>query len=100
MPKYNLINGFNDLPKLVEIMKKMTLYGLEDKITCPLLTIQAASEEEESCSIARAFFDKLPNPKNEFVITTEEQGTDMHCQKGNASLLDAIEFDWLDEIMG
>jgi hypothetical protein len=50
------------------------------------------------CQNAKAFFDKLPNPKNRFVLTTEEDGAEMHCQKGNASLLHQIEFDWLDEV--
>jgi len=29
----------------------------------------------------------------------EDQGTEMHCQRGNSSLLHQIAFDWLDEIL-
>ena len=47
---------------------------------------------------ARDFFDKLPNPLNRFVLTTEEQGAEMHCQRGNSSLLHQLIFDWLDEV--
>ncbi|MCJ1305488.1 hypothetical protein MMC08_008302 [Hypocenomyce scalaris] len=99
IPKYGLDNGIGDLPKYEAILRKMELYGSEDKIICPLLTVQAAAEGDIATNDAREFFAKLPNPKNKFVLTTEAEGADLHCQKGNASLLHAIEFDWLDEVM-
>ena len=33
-----------------------------------------------------------------FVLITEGQGVEMHCQRGNSSLLHQIAFDWLDEV--
>jgi predicted alpha/beta-fold hydrolase len=99
MPKYGFNKGIEDLPKLEAIFRKMNLNGLEDKITCPFLNLQAASEGEAMNIMAREFFDKLPNPKNKYVITTEDDGADMHCQKGNASYLHALVFDWLEEVM-
>ncbi|KIY01452.1 uncharacterized protein Z520_03004 [Fonsecaea multimorphosa CBS 102226] len=100
MPKYGFNNGLQDLDKLEAIWEKFTLYGLEDKITCPLLVVQAAAEGEHQTKIAKEFFDKLSNPKNKFRLTTEDDAAEMHCQKGNAMLLHAIEFDWLDDVMG
>ena len=100
LPKYGFDNGIADVPKVDAILRKMELYGLEDEITCPLLVVQAAAEGEVATNEAREFFDKLPNPKNKFVLTTEKDGAEMHCQKGNASFLHAIEFDWLDDILG
>ena len=99
MPKYGLKNGFEDFPKIDGLLQKMQLYGLEDKITCPLLAVQAAAEGKEAMKAAKEFFLKLPNPNNKFILTTEDEGADMHCQKGNASFLHAIEFDWLDRIL-
>ena len=99
MPKYGLNNGIDDLDKALAIWESFSLYGLEDKITCPLLVVQAAAEGEEQAKMAKAFFDKLPNSKNKFRLTTEDDGAELHCQKGNASLLHAIEFDWLDDVM-
>lgn len=100
MPKYGFNNGIDDLHKLEETWRSFNLYGLEDKITCPLLVVQAAAEGEEQTNIAMEFFNKLPNPKNKFRLTTEEDAAEMHCQKGNAMLLHAIEFDWLDDVLG
>lgn len=100
MPKYGFNNGIDDLEKLEATWDSFNLYGLEDKITCPLLVVQAAAEGEEQTRIAVDFFNKLPNPKNKFRLTTEDDGAEMHCQKGNAMLLHAIEFDWLDDVLG
>ena len=36
---------------------------------------------------------------NRFVLTSEEQGAEMHTRRGNSSLLHQIDFDWLDEIL-
>ncbi|KEF52229.1 uncharacterized protein A1O9_11856 [Exophiala aquamarina CBS 119918] len=100
MPKYGLNNGIDDIDKLLKQWEKLTLYGLEDKIACPLLVVQAAAEGEEQTRLAKEFFDKLPNPHNKFRLTTEDDAAEMHCQKGNAMLLHAIEFDWLDDVLG
>ena len=99
MPKYGFNNGIDDLDKFKNIWEQFSLYGLEDEITCPLLVVQAAAEGEEQTKVAKAFFERLPNPKNKFRLTTEDDGAEMHCQKGNAMLLHAIEFDWLDDVM-
>jgi len=100
MPKYGLTNGIEDLDKLYDFLESFNLYGLEDKLTLPLLVVQAAAEGEEQTAAARAFFDKLSNPLNKFRVTTEEDAAEMHCQKGNAMLMHAIMFDWLDDVLG
>jgi pimeloyl-ACP methyl ester carboxylesterase len=99
MPRFGIRNGLAGIAQFAEALKKMNLAGLEEKITCPLLNISSTAEGTAMCGNARAFFDKLSNPKNRFVMTTEEEGAEMHCQKGNASLLHQIEFDWLDEVL-
>jgi hypothetical protein len=99
MPRFGVKDGLKGVARFAETLKKMNLYRLEEKITCPLLNISSTAEGKEMCQNAKTFFDKLPNPKNRFVLTTEEQGAEMHCQKGNASLLHQIEFDWLDEVL-
>jgi hypothetical protein len=48
---------------------------------------------------ARAFCAALPYPRNQFVLTTEDQGAEMHGQRGNSSLLHQIAFHWLDDIL-
>jgi hypothetical protein len=99
MPRFGFPNGAEDLPAWGEMIKQMNLWGLEDKITCPVLNISTTGEGKDMYEIARTFFDALPNPLNRFVLTTEEEGAELHTVRGNSSLLHQIEFDWLDEVM-
>ena len=99
MPRFGFTGGVQDIPAWGDMLKKMNLAGLQDKITCPLLNLSATGEGKTMYDNARAFFDALPNPRNRFVLTTEDQGAEMHCQRGNSSLLHQIAFDWLDEIL-
>jgi hypothetical protein len=99
MPRFGFRNDVGDIPAWGDMLKKMNLSGLEDKITCPLLNLSSTGEGKVMYDNARVFFDALPNPLNPFVLTTEDQGAEMHCQRGNSSLLHQIAFDWLDEIL-
>jgi pimeloyl-ACP methyl ester carboxylesterase len=99
MPRFGFTNGAEDLAAWGDMIKKMNLWGLEDKITCPILNISTTGEGTDMYESARTFFDALSNPLNRFVLTTEEQGAELHTVRGNSSLLHQIEFDWLDEIM-
>jgi predicted alpha/beta-fold hydrolase len=98
MPRFGFLNGVSDLPAWGEMLKKMKLWGLEDKITCPLLNISTTGEGKEMYNNAKTFFEKLSNPLNRFVLTNEEQGAELHCCRGNSSLLHQITYDWLDDV--
>jgi pimeloyl-ACP methyl ester carboxylesterase len=99
MPRFGFPNGIEDLTAWGEMMKKMNLWGLEDKITCPVLNISTTGEGRDMYDGARKFFDSLPNPLNRSVLTTEDEGAELHTVRGNSSLLHQIEFDWLDEVL-
>lgn len=98
MPRFGFSGGAKELSAWGEMLKKMTLWGLEDKITCPVLNISTTGEGREMYENARDFYNKLSNPFNRFVLTTQEQGAELHTIRGNSSLLHQIIFDWLDEI--
>jgi hypothetical protein len=99
MPRFSIRNGLQRIAQFGQMLMKLNLRGLEEKINCPVLNISSTGEGRAMYDDARTFFDKLSNPKNRFVLTSEEEGAEMHCQKGNASLLHQIEFDWLDEVL-
>lgn len=99
MPRFGFPNGAADLPAWGQMMKNMNLWGLEEQITCPVLNISTVGEGNGMIDSARRFFDVLPNPLNRFVLTTEDQGAELHTVRGNSSLLHQIEFDWLDEVL-
>jgi hypothetical protein len=99
MPRFGYSNGLADLGSWAESIKKMNLWGLEERITCPVLNISTTGEGTGMYESARCFFDGLPNRLNRFVLTTEDQGAELHTVRGNSGLLHQIEFDWLDEIL-
>ena len=98
LPRFGFQPRAANLAAWGEMMKKMTLWGLEDKITIPLLNMSATGEGKAMHDNAKAFYDKLPNSRNRFVLTDEDQGAELHTQRGNSSLLHQLQFDWLDEI--
>jgi len=98
MPRFGFSQGITDLFAWGSLLKKMTLWGLEERITCPLLNISTSGEGKEMYDNANSFFSRLPNPDNYFVLTTQDQGAELHTVRGNSSLLHQIIFDWLDEI--
>ena len=98
LPRFGFQPRAGNLAAWAEMLKKMTLWGLEDKITIPLLNMSSTGEGKLMHDNAKAFYDKLPNPRNRFVLTGEDQGAELHTQRGNSSLLHQLEFDWLDEV--
>jgi pimeloyl-ACP methyl ester carboxylesterase len=98
MPRFGY-TGVSDLLAWGEYLKRFSLAGLEEKITCPILNISATGEGKLFYDNAKGLFDHLPNPKNRFVLTTEDDGGEMHCVRGNSSLAHQIIFDWLDEVL-
>ena len=99
MPRFGFTGGVGDIPAWGESLRLFSCAGLEDKITCPILNISATGEGKLFYDNAKGLFDRLPNPKNRFVLTTEDDGGEMHCVRGNSSLAHQIIFDWLDEVL-
>jgi len=98
-PRFGFTGGVSDIPAWGEYLKLFSCAGLEDKTTCPILAISTTGERKLFFDNAKDYFDRLPNPNNRFVLTTEDDGGEMHCVRGNSSLAHQITFDWLDEVL-
>jgi hypothetical protein len=98
-PRWGIPAGPSAIPAWGESLKRFSCAGLEDKITCPILNISTTGEGKIWYDNAKGLFDRLPNPDNRFVLTTEDDGGEMHCVRGNSSLAHQITFDWLDEVL-
>jgi pimeloyl-ACP methyl ester carboxylesterase len=99
MPRFGYTGGVSDLPAWGEYLKLFSCAGLEDKTTCPILAISTTGEGKLLFDNAKAFFDRLPNPNNRFVLTTADDGGELHCVRGNSSLAHQITYDFLDEVL-
>lgn len=99
MPRFGYTGGVSDIPAWGECLKRFSLAGLEEKITCPILNISTTGEGMQFFVNAKGFFDQLPNPNNRFVLTTVDDGGELHCVRGNSSLAHQITYDFLDEVL-
>jgi hypothetical protein len=99
MPRFGYTGGVSELPAWGEYLKLFSCAGLEEKITCPILSISTTGEGKLFFDNAKGLFDRLPNPDNRFVLTTEDDGGELHCVRGNSSLVHQIIFDFLDEVL-
>jgi alpha-beta hydrolase superfamily lysophospholipase len=74
-----------------------TLEGIADKVACPTLVIDT-EDEQFFPGAAKQLYDALTCPKT-FVLFTEEEGAEDHCQVGSPLLSGQKIFDWLQETL-
>ena len=87
--------GGGTIAEFIDVLSNYSLWGLEDKITCPYFNIGGQGEGPLAV-YGQKFYDKLTCPKAQYIITSKEGG-DAHCGVNNASLEHQIIFDWLDD---
>jgi hypothetical protein len=80
----------------LDYLKEFDLWGLEDKITCPILNIGGEGEGTLTTG-ARKFYELLKGPKRDRFILASEGG-EAHCAVNNRNLANQIEFDFLDDV--
>jgi hypothetical protein len=80
----------------LDYLKEFDLWGLEDKITCPLLNIGGEGEGSLRTDALR-FYELLKGPKRDRLIK-EIEGGEAHCAVNNRNLANQIEFDFLDDV--
>jgi hypothetical protein len=80
----------------LDYLREFDLWGLEDKITCPVLNIGGEGEGSLRTDALR-FYELLKGPKRDRLIT-ESEGGETHCAVNNRNLANQIEFDFLDEV--
>jgi hypothetical protein len=98
-PRHGIPAGPGAIPAWGESFKLFSCAGLEETTTCPILNISTTGEGKGWYDNAKAYFDRLPNPKNRFVLTTEDDGGELHCVRGNSSLAHQLTYDFLDEVL-
>ncbi len=86
-----------------ELFDKLDGFSVEDRvgaIRCPVLGLVGENEGGEVLRQARSLFDKLPHHReSRLEIGTADQGADAHCMTNNLPRMQALTFDWLDEVV-
>jgi dienelactone hydrolase len=95
------ITGTNTVEELLKVAKKMTLEGVAEKITCPLLVVHGEKDRLLPISIAeKTIAAAKKSPSRKLKIFTPAEGGVEHCQADNGPI--AVEYisDWVAGILG
>jgi hypothetical protein len=78
-----LVHGVDDSVELMHELRRYSLAGFADKITCPTFVCNA--DGDDISSSAPQLVNALVCPK-EFVTFTDGEGAGDHCEMGNRAL--------------
>lgn len=100
--RWSLTNGMwtygsSSLLDFLGKLKKYTLEGVVERISCPTLVL-AAEEDQFLRGQPEALYEHLTCPKT-FIRFTAEEGAEEHCHVGAMTLFHQRVFDWLDETL-
>lgn len=92
--------GVDDPHQLGEYARQFTLDGVAEKLTCPLLVIHGARDQQVPVEQARRTIDQAHNaPRRDLVVFEEGDWGDQHCQVDNPTLAIDLMGDWLHEVL-
>jgi len=86
-------NGVSGYADYLKVIKSYNIYGLESRITCPVLVVQGEGEGAVPRHMAAAYFDKLQFAKR-YHLLTAQNGADNHCGLGNLHYTHQTIYDW------
>ncbi len=89
--------GVSDGEGLAKAAEAYTLAGIADRISCPVLVLEAENDQFFKGQ-PQQVFDELTCPK-ELVFFREDEGCGEHCHEGAISLFHQRTFDWLDTVL-
>jgi dienelactone hydrolase len=93
--------GKDTVDEAVSVTKKMTLEGVADKITCPLLVLHGENDRLVPVAQARRLFDAAVNsPNKKLKVFSLAEGGSEHCQVDNNAMALDYMADWVAEILG
>jgi|TARA_B110000263_G_C15311710_1_gene513801 dienelactone hydrolase len=95
------VTGQNTPEAALKVTRKMTLEGIVEKITCPLLVAHGENDRQVPLWMAeRTFEEAINSPNRKLKIFTLEEGGAEHCQIDNRQLIGDVMSDWAAEIFG
>jgi dienelactone hydrolase len=93
--------GKDTLDEVVAITRRMTLEGVADKITCPLLVTHGEADRQVPLRHAvRTYEAAVNSPRRELKVFTAAEGGVEHCQVDNAA--NGVDYmcDWIADVLG
>jgi fermentation-respiration switch protein FrsA (DUF1100 family) len=93
--------GKNTVEEAIAAANQLTLEGVADKITCPLLIVHGENDRQVPLWRAEKTIEAAVNsPGRKLKVFTLEEGGAEHCQADNYSMAVDYMADWVAEILG
>jgi len=93
--------GQETVEGVLAVTRRMTLEGVVDKITCPLLVVHGEKDRQIPVEHAHRTYDGAVNsPNRKLKIFTEDEGGCEHCQIDNATVGVDYMADWIVDVLG
>lgn len=97
----NWVFGCNTIEETLKVVDQMTLEGVADKITCPLLVIHGENDRQVPLWHAEKTYAAAVNsPDRELKICRLADGAAEHCGADNAPLITDYMTDWVADRLG
>ncbi len=97
----NWVFGCDTIEDTLKIVKKMTLKGVADKITCPLLIVHGENDRQVPLWHAeRTYAEAVNSPERELKVCSLLDGGAEHCGADNSSLVVDYMTDWVADKLG
>ena len=93
--------GKDTIEEAAAVAKQMTLEGVADKITCPLLVVHGENDRQVPLWRAEKTIEAAVNsPNRKLKVFTLQEGGAEHCQADNMAMVVDYMADWVAEILG
>ncbi|MFC1867574.1 alpha/beta hydrolase family protein [Thermodesulfobacteriota bacterium] len=103
VPPFQLlwVTGKDTVEEANKVIDKMTLEGVADKITCPLLVVHGENDQLIPLIMAERTIDAAINsPARKLKVFTHKEGGTEHVQVDNMTLAVDYISDWVAETLG
>lgn len=93
--------GKETIEEAIAVAKQLTLEGVVEKITCPLLIVHGENDRQVPLWHAEKTIEEAVNsPNRKLKVFTLAEGGAEHCQADNRSLAVDCIADWVAEVLG
>jgi fermentation-respiration switch protein FrsA (DUF1100 family) len=93
--------GKDTVEEAAQVAKQLTLEGVAEKITCPLLVVHGENDRQVPVRQAQKTIEAAVNsPNRKLKVFTFDEGGAEHCQADNNSMAVDCMGDWVAEILG
>lgn len=96
-PHFHLlwVLGVPDMDAAMEKLKRYTLAGVAEKITCPFLVVHGENDTIVPVDYARRLYAAVGSKNKSIRVFTPDEGGSEHCQGDNGVLGASYVADWL-----